>query len=346
MPRFSTRLASLLTAALLALPAGDASADENDFVLHRFLTCEPPDAPNCSGGIQRQDPTSRDDGGPAKVFPLHGDARAFGSFAKELGVVFAPRSLGPAETLGLAGFSFGVGTSMTTINNGKPYWIAASPKRDSKPDSALTTLHLQLRKGLPFSFEIGAGLTHLLQSEMYALGAELKWSLNEGFLFLPDFAMRASVNRMVGNRDLDLLVAGGELSASHPFPIKGMVTLTPYAGWSRLLINASSHVLDGTPGLNGFPPPHCATTGPNRGGTKPLIEGDNSDIRYPPACARALESAETDDRKANFVLGQQRHHLNRFFGGLRAKFTVVSFVAEAATANEQWAWSGKLEFDF
>lgn len=343
-------LSGLITCLMVSSVVSSAHAGRNDFVLHRFRSCTPDLAPDrCINDGQARF-YQRDgiiweegyvDNGYNTVNRILPDTESFGNFAQELGLAFAPHYLASAETLGQAGFAFGMGTTFTDIKEKSDYWVRAKPDPDPNVDPlrpVLTTLNLHLRKGLPFSFEVGGTLTHLVESNMFALGAELKWAFNEGFDFLPDVAVRGSVNRMVGNRDLDLTVGGGDISISHPFAVAGMATITPYAGWNLLFIYASSHVLDGTPGLDAVPPSYCQSSGEQRGEDDRGISTDE--------CARAVQSQQTNDLRANFVLAQQRKTLNRFFGGMRLRFTVVSLVAEFAYGGGLSSYSAKLELDF
>ncbi len=344
----------VLVAVLLA-PAV-ALAGPNDFVLHRFRACEPGGAGACQAGIIRERAWDPTDPQPNEVYRVLPDSASFGAFAKELGIAISPRALEPAETLGQAGFAFGVATSVTDIHQEKEFWRLAMPTEGAAPPPVLTTIHLQLRKGLPFSFEMGGALTYLVGSEMLALGADVKWALNEGFRLLPDIAVRGSVNALVGNRDLDMVTGGVDATISNPFPIGGVVVVTPYAGWSRLLITAASHVLDATPGLDGFAAPHCNTRDDHafRGSvTSEDCPADCTDKANCPnctvhteECVRAVEGLESADLRANFVLARQFMHFNRFFGGLRFQFTVVTLTFEGNYGDQIWSGSGKAELNF
>jgi hypothetical protein len=178
----------------------------------------------------------------------HGDQGGFRALANELGLVFAPKFLAPASTTGEAGFELGLETSMTTIKNGKYYWKNAV--EGGTPPSVLTTEQLHLRKGLPESFELGVAFTYLFQSQMFAVGAEVKWAFNEGFKYAPDLAVRGGVNRVIGSRDLDLTVAGFDFCVSKTFGILGSAQITPYIGYDLALVWAGSRVLNATQGDN------------------------------------------------------------------------------------------------
>jgi len=98
---------------------------------------------------------------------------------------------------------------------------------------------IHVRKGLPWSFELGGTLNYLIQSDLFGLGGEVKWSIFEGYRHgfrgaLPDVAARGSVVRVIGETDVDLTIVGVDGSISYAFGIGGMVTLTPYAGFQYL----------------------------------------------------------------------------------------------------------------
>jgi hypothetical protein len=111
----------------------------------------------------------------------------------------------------------------------------------------LQTLQLDVRKGLPFSFEIGVNFMWLIDSELFAPGLEVRWALQEGYKWVPDFSLRGSVNHMVGNRDLLLTTVGADATISKNFGLFGMVNVAPYLSWSFIFIAATSRVIDPTP---------------------------------------------------------------------------------------------------
>src|SRR5205807_936694 len=90
---------------------------------------------------------------------------------------------------------------------------------------------VHIRKGLPFSFELGARVGWIEQSRMYVGMLELKWALNEGFTYLPDIAVGGRIAKLMNSRDFDLTTGGLDVSVGKQFAIAGMVTLTPYVGW-------------------------------------------------------------------------------------------------------------------
>lgn len=166
----------------------------------------------------------------------------------ELAYVLAPRLATPAETLGHAGFSTSLLWSGTVVSSDENYWFVTEAARDlGKPRGFLHTLQVDLRKGLPFSFEVGASVAWLVESELLAPALEVRWAPTEGFQNVPDVAFRGSVSHIVGNRDLNMTVVGLDGEVSKGFGIAGMVHLAPYLSWSVMMIAASSRVVDPTP---------------------------------------------------------------------------------------------------
>lgn len=215
---------------LVVLVPSIASAADNDFRLYNsdkgrpILFTQTP-----AGGYEPNDELFRD-------------------FVQDLGFVFAPRLASPAETLGHSGFHVGAMWSGSFIPNDRDYWkITERAQSGRSPRGFLQTLQLDVRKGLPFSFEIGVNFMWLIESELFAPGLELRWALQEGYTYVPDFGVRASVNHMVGNRDLLLTTIAIDAVISKSFGLFGMVNLAPYVSWSFIMIAATSRVIDPTP---------------------------------------------------------------------------------------------------
>ena len=234
------------------------------------------------------------------------DNQQFRSLVSQLGVALAPRFLTPADTLGYSGFQFSTELSYTTIDHEADYWCATEAAAatacapGARPAGALSTIGVFARKGiwLPLpSFEVGAGALHLLSSQMWAGQAYAKFALHEGFHDwpIPSLAVRGSVSRLMGSEQLDLTIPSLDVSLSKSFGVAGTVNVTPYGGWNLLWMVVRSEVIDKTPNVDA---------------------GDN------PA-----------DIKNNFVFPDQDNIVRqRFFAGLKLKYYVFAFTAEAAFA--------------
>lgn len=212
----------LLTGLIVAVACfawgGAASAGKLDLSITRFITCD---------ATGQQCVT---------------DVASYERFMAEYAFGLSPKLLAPAETLGYSGFYFGLEGSLTPIP-GKGttqggYWDLGTTPQGEWP-SVMFVPALHVRKGLPWSFEIGSSVNYLAQSELVGLGGEVKWSLFEGYKkgfrgAMPDIAARGSVVRVLGEADVDMTIIGVDGSISYNFGLGGQIILTPFAGFQYL----------------------------------------------------------------------------------------------------------------
>lgn len=228
----------VVSVALVAAP-GRAAADDNDLVLSRL------GVPVMSGGV------------PVDVV---GNNEEFRSMVSELGVVLAPRLLSPADTLGFGGFQFSADVGYTGISNDESFWRVLEGSENAGTGtgvhgaSLMQTVGLFVRKGMWFplpSFEVGAGVVHVSDSQLWTAQGYAKFALHEGYqdLPLPSVAVRGAASRMMGSQDLDLTVASIDVSISKHLGVAGTMRLEPYGGWNALIIVPRSEVLDKTPNV-------------------------------------------------------------------------------------------------
>jgi hypothetical protein len=205
--------------ALAVLVCGPAAyADRNDIVITKLGNPDP---------------------GEANFNPeAHGDFRAF---ARTFAAVLTSVNLMPPETLGHAGFSLQAELGVISLPS------EVNLATEGTPTDPLLLPSLHVRKGLPFSLELGARVGWLDRSNLFAATGEVKWAVNEGFTWLPDIGVRGHVTRLMGNRDFDLTAAGVDLGVGKQFPLGGMVTLTPYGGLDLVGVMATSDTLDFRP---------------------------------------------------------------------------------------------------
>jgi hypothetical protein len=171
----------------------------------------------------------------------------------DMGSALAPRFLGPGATTGALGFRLGFNYSITNIPENADRWVQVmSPTGDigdpavSNPegaDSYLQTIQFHVRKGLPFSAEVGGTITKLLQSNLWGVGLEVKWAALEGFRFAPEIAFRGAISTFQGSKDYALLVASGDAIISKMIGIAGLFKLGPYFGYNFLYTHGSSNVI-------------------------------------------------------------------------------------------------------
>ncbi len=226
------------------------------------------------------------------------DNAAFRSLSSELGTVMAPKPVDPADSLGLSGFAVAFDMSINTIGNDKDYWTRTA----DGPNKVAPTMQLYGRKGLWPGVEIGAGATHLFDSNIWALGGYGKIALHEGFhhLPIPTIAVRFAGSQLLGAKDIKMSMLTPGVEISHVFGLGKTFNLTPYVGYEALLIIARSTVVDGTPNCDEFPDDY------------------NQD-----QCAGNADSAEFVFKKQDVIV---RH---RPYLGARFIFSVLRFTVEA-----------------
>ncbi|MEI8257762.1 MAG: hypothetical protein WCJ30_18960, partial [Deltaproteobacteria bacterium] len=241
-------------ASTLAL-AFNASADPNDLALNRLSMYQQPGAPGqyvFAGGCGTAS---------AGFAQCEADNQMFVNLVNELGGALAPPLLAPARTTGYNGLYLGYEHTITGINGSGEYWARGTMGGERTGEGTaqvranvprqLYVSHFHARKGLPYGFELGMHANWLHDSGMVSLGVDIRWALFEGFHsgvgYLPDFAVRGSVNTLVGNQQLYLTVVGLDAMISKPISLGGVATLTPYLGGQGLLIFGDSTVIDGTP---------------------------------------------------------------------------------------------------
>lgn len=216
----------------------------------------------------------------------------FRIFARELSAGLTSVNLMPPETLGHSGFFFGAELAVANFQSTR---FKLPTARTFSGPMLLPSVHI--RKGLPWSFELGTRVAWIDQSRMAAGTLEVKWALNEGFKYLPDIGVRGYGTRLFNNRDFELTAAGLDLGLGKQFAIGGMVTLTPYVGWNLVWTSATSNNVD-------F----------NRGRT------------YQESIASPTAQLSNTGVFDEVTLSQNQH--NRFYGGMRFIGGVIQITGE------------------
>lgn len=172
------------------------------------------------------------------------DANAnFRAFARELGAGITSIGMSPPQTLGHLGFAAELELSTVSFNTS-----AVQFPTQGGPHNPVLLPSLHVRKGLPFSFEVGARVAYLQDSRIFAPTLELKWAVTEGFPYVPDIGLRVHGTRLLNTRDFDLTTLGVDLGLGHRFVLSSSVTLAPYGGWNLVWVGASSNNIDFNPG--------------------------------------------------------------------------------------------------
>ncbi len=222
--------------------AGTAAADDYDFQIYKLG--------NPAAGGTGYSPAA------------NGNFRVF---ARQFAAAITSATLMPPETLGTSAFAFSAEISTVFLSedpNGTNGIVM--PTQHSAPctpgvagcgtlgyssgiSSPLLIPSVHIRKGLPFSFELGGRLGWIEKSRMFTGMLELKWAINEGFTYLPDIAVGGRIAKLINSRDFDVTTGGLDVSIGKKFALLGMVTLTPYIGWNLMFVGATSNPVDFNP---------------------------------------------------------------------------------------------------
>lgn len=218
-----------LPALVAALVAGPAFAGPNDVDLIGLIDNSDPADPK----VRQED---------------------FRALVREMGLIFTPSSIQPAETTGISGFDFAFTYAFHPVKFDAPYWQDAV---EQKGNRLPMTIGATARKGfvlpLPLASEVELGAQYLIESQMVNLGANVRLALNEGFtgahwwVFIPDIAVETGINRVVGSDDLDLLTVTAGGSVSKGFGVMGSFNLCPYVSYKSIFVNASTRIIDADP---------------------------------------------------------------------------------------------------
>jgi hypothetical protein len=242
------RRLALLAAILAVSAARPARAESNDVDLTRL---GPPDPTvwttilNANGA-----PTTN-----AQLYAAQSKQR-FATLSTNLALALSSAVLQTAATTGYSGFAFDLEVANADVGADpigdssamKAYGFTANvwPTASSQPTSLLIP-SIHVRKALPYSFEVGGRLLWVNSSNYYAAQGEAKWAINEGFEYVPDFAVRGAFTRLLGVKDWNLSSTDLDFLVSMRFAVKGVVSLTPYVAARFTFVNASTGAMDFAP---------------------------------------------------------------------------------------------------
>jgi hypothetical protein len=174
------------------------------------------------------------------------DLDGFDDFAAQIGSALAPRMIGPADTLGSRRFEVALITGILGLDTTRTYWTSdpadGRPGVARDPGSLLTTTHVRVRKGLPYSFQVGGQVSHLYQSDLWGISAEIGWALVEGFRSAPDILLTAGIGTLLGTRDMLMIQVSPAVIVSKRFGVAGLFSLAPSVGYNLLYLNSSTHL--------------------------------------------------------------------------------------------------------
>lgn len=244
------------TLGRLTLPARDSTGVE---------------APCAPEGALAFSPTT---GEPLRCAP---DQGAFRRLVSQYAWALAPASLHEARTTGPARFYLGAEWAAAGLAAGRDHW----QRGVERAPGAAHVVSLNLRKGLPIGFELGASLGRIVGSPFWVAGAEARWAPLEGARIeplgeLPDLSLGASARTTAGPSPLRLTVVAAEAHLSKRWTL-GPGVVAPFIGLQQLWLFGAAAVVDATPHTDAVA--LCGRAAPGPGGT-PLCPpgGDGADF--------------------------------------------------------------------
>ncbi len=158
---------------------------------------------------------------------------------REVGMAMGPRMAGPAASGGSLGVEASYEISGVGTNSTADYWTKAA----GSPQSIVTTQQVRVRKGLPYSMQVGGVVTGLSNSSLTAIGIELGVSITDGYKNIPDILVRPSIHTVLGNSQIDMFIVGLDLAASKSFGIGGVVAIQPWIAYSPSFTHVNTHLV-------------------------------------------------------------------------------------------------------
>ncbi|MFK7986286.1 MAG: hypothetical protein AB8I08_09660 [Sandaracinaceae bacterium] len=256
---FGAFLIPALVAPAALMPA-EASAQDMNLALSRYrIAAEDP-------AVNPSTPCTTDGGSRAWCADNDAWTRAMTQFGGSM----LPPVLTPAGTRGVRGIYVGFESWITGIENdpstatGDAWFrgvegdgmMAGTPGRSRFVDSVLAWGRFNVRKGLPFGFELGTSVGYLANTGYWTLGLEVRWALFEGFRddvgWVPDFAVRGAVQTLIGDGEFNITVPSVDLILSEPFIVANSVEIIPSITGQFAWIFADSELVDLDPGVSTF----------------------------------------------------------------------------------------------
>ncbi|MCB9680375.1 MAG: hypothetical protein H6733_02810 [Alphaproteobacteria bacterium] len=175
----------------------------------------------------------------------------YAQLIRELGASIATATILPPGTLGASGFEVvaesNLAVTSTSDRLGPSPWSRAHVDED--PGAFFFAPGVTVRKGLPFSVELGMTGRWVGMSRQGVFGGFLRAALVEGWKPYPDVGVHLGYTGYVGNDELELGVfeLGGSLGSQWAFGSTGGVRTTkiaPYLDITLLVISATPLLSD------------------------------------------------------------------------------------------------------
>jgi len=154
----------------------------------------------------------------------------FRNLSHDLGSALSYKPISPAESMGITGFDMGIELTSTKLTKSAPLWKTLTGTEMSN----LYVPKLHVTKGLPLDIDIGAFASTIPTTGINLFGGELKYAVLPGSVALPAVAIRGSLTKLSGVKQLTLDTKSLDVSVS-----KGFAMFTPYAGVGQVWVTST-----------------------------------------------------------------------------------------------------------
>lgn len=242
-----------------------ARAEDMDLALSRLstsdLTGNPEDGCKATLSNAGEDFQLTYGSGASTRQVLRPDNVRFRQLVTQLGPAVAPAVLAPVTTSGPAGFDVAFETTVVGVDSSAAYWRKGSRGHGS-PETCdgenrfvspvLASNRVHFSKGLPLGITLGGTIGKLYNTSLWIVGVDLKLAAVEGLRSwaVPDAAVRAAVNTVLGDSQYSLTMFALDGILSKNLVAGRVVTISPYLGAGLLWTFATSEIVDLTPNIN------------------------------------------------------------------------------------------------
>jgi len=175
---------------------------------------------------------------------------SFDWVVRELAMTLAAPPTHSVASLGMFEFELSTDHRLTFVHDatgaGSSPWSALT--EDGEASAVQYIPRVVVRKGLPYSFEVGGNVGWLAASRQFVVGGYGRWAVLDGWTKVPDAAIRLSYDAYVGNDQIDLGVFQLAVSVGYTFETRSALSATgsqfsPFVGYGFLMAHAQP-VLD------------------------------------------------------------------------------------------------------
>jgi len=164
---------------------------------------------------------------------------------RELAIAIAAPPTHSVASLGMFEFELSTDHRLTFVHDGTG--AGSSPWSELTEDGEGSAVQyiprVLVRKGLPYSFEVGGNIGWLGISRQFVVGGYGRWAVLDGWTKVPDAAIQISYDGYIGNDQMDLGVFQLALSIGYTFETRSALSasgsqFSPFVGYGYLMSHA------------------------------------------------------------------------------------------------------------